>query len=142
MEMESDHPDYNGKSTEETSLHELSPPDSPHKSDLFGDQQVNPRIGDEFQVNIPPMITGTEYIQLLMNPTDSNVMFDVSHSFLMGLPIPIAWLHDEIDNIDDAARTDVSFKCKKRKKGQINIGRRGPKLDASELCVRLKARKE
>lgn len=140
--MESDHSDYNGKSTEETSLHELFPPDSPHQSDLFGDRQANPRIGDEFQVNIPPMITGTEYIQLLMNPTDSNVTFDVSHSFLMGLPIPIVWLHDEENNIDDAAGTDESFKCKKIKKGQMNIGRRGPKLNDSELCVRLKARKE
>ncbi|KAL5783782.1 hypothetical protein ACOSP7_008811 [Xanthoceras sorbifolium] len=153
MEMESDLLNCDENPTEEAPLEQLLCPDSPDISDLFGEQQVNPRIGEEFQVGIPPMITGSEYIQLLMNPTDSNVIFDVSHSFLMGLPIPIMRLNGEMDNIedqgwgivgnsDDAVNTDKSVKCRKSKKNQISIGKKGLKVEASEMDVELNNRKE
>lgn len=60
----------------------------------------------------------------------------------MGLPIPIVWVNDEVNNTNDAARKDESFKCKKSKMGQINIGRGGPELNILDFCVRLKVSKE
>lgn len=57
--MESDYLDCNDNFAGKESLHDLFPQDSSHKSDLHGDPRVNPQIGEEFQVNIPPMITGT-----------------------------------------------------------------------------------
>lgn len=126
-QMESGHLGYDANSGEETSMKQLVPPDSVDINDIFGDRQVNPRIGDEFQVEIPPMITGSEYIQLLMNPTDSEYIFHASHSFLMGLAIPIMWLRNELNNADE------SVKYAKRKKIRTNTGKKSSEPNFSEL---------
>ncbi|KAK6911564.1 hypothetical protein RJ641_023657, partial [Dillenia turbinata] len=81
----------------ETSADQLLPPNSPDADDLFGDPLVQPRVGDEFQVEIPPMITESEWLMFRKNPVDEDAVFNVSHSFLVGLPIPVMWVdHEEI----------------------------------------------
>ncbi|KAK0600540.1 hypothetical protein LWI29_015985 [Acer saccharum] len=151
--MESDPLNCDENTTEETPLEQKLCPGSPDINDLFGDhEQMNPRIGDEFQVGIPPMITGSEYIQLLMNPTDSNVILNDSHSFLMGLPIPVMRLDDETVNIEDqgwgilgnsgdSVYTEKSVKCRKRKKRQISEGKKGSNVNASEMDAEFNSRK-
>lgn len=98
--MESVELDYNGNCTRETSIEHLFSPDSSEINNIFGDPLVNPRIGDKFQVNIPSIISESEHLKLLTNPNYSEI-FDVSHPFLMGLPIPIMWIHEEVNNIED-----------------------------------------
>lgn len=92
--------DCNGNCTRETSIEHLFSPDSSEINNIFGDSLVNPRIGDKFQVNIPSIISESEHLKLLTNPNYSEI-FDVSHPFLMGLPIPIMWIHEEANNIED-----------------------------------------
>lgn len=128
--------------TEETPLQELLSSNSPDESNVFGEQQVNPRIGEEFQVEIPPMLAGSEYIQLLMNPFDPNVVTDVSHSFLIGLPIPIVRLDEEKDDGNDTVNKEKSLKYQRRKKSQISIGRKCSKISPLESDVELNCRKE
>ena len=36
----------------------------------------------------------------LQYPTDAATMVDTPHYFLLGLPIPIMWVTDEIENIE------------------------------------------
>ncbi|XP_048324404.2 uncharacterized protein LOC107411936 isoform X1 [Ziziphus jujuba] len=100
MEVETVELDCNGNCTRETSIEHLFSPDSSEINNIFGDSLVNPRIGDKFQVNIPSIISESEHLKLLTNPNYSEI-FDVSHPFLMGLPIPIMWIHEEANNIED-----------------------------------------
>ncbi|RVW60494.1 hypothetical protein CK203_111820 [Vitis vinifera] len=87
--MDSAHQDHDDKCIEETTSDQLLHPDSPDINDIFGEPLVHPRVGYEYQVEIPLMITESERDKLLVNPADAEVIVDVSHSFLMGLPIPI-----------------------------------------------------
>ena len=131
--MESLQLDHDGNCFEEASNKQLLPPSSPNESDIFGDPQVNTRVGDDYQVEIPSLMTEFERLQLLANPADSGVT-DFSHSFLMGLPIPITWVHevnnneDEtwefVSNNDEAINSNVQVKARNRKKIHIKLKKR------------------
>ena len=72
------------------------PPCSSDIGGRFGDPQVHPRVGDEYQAKIPPL-TDT-HLQLTLKPTDTEIKDDVSNFFLLGLPIPVMWPHDLVEN--------------------------------------------
>ncbi|OVA04321.1 SANT domain [Macleaya cordata] len=72
--------------------------DAPDVSDICGDRKVLPRVGFQYQAKIPPLITESERLQLTKTPTDLEVMDNVAHSFIMGLPIPIMWVSNEVDS--------------------------------------------
>ncbi|RDX61448.1 hypothetical protein CR513_60322, partial [Mucuna pruriens] len=74
------------------------PPGSPDICDIVGAPQLNPRVGEEYQVEVPSMIKESERIQLRMNPADSEVMHDNSLSFAIGLPISVMWMHNEVED--------------------------------------------
>jgi len=63
------------------------PPGSPHISDA--------RVGEEYQVEIPSMIEEAEWLRLLVNPADPEIMGDSSLSFAIGLPLSVTWMHNE-----------------------------------------------
>lgn len=67
-------------------------------TDICGEQQVLPRVGNEFQAEIPNLITESEYFQLLRNPVERKEIVNISHYFLMGLPILITWVSNEVKN--------------------------------------------
>ncbi|XP_027335818.1 uncharacterized protein LOC113849825 [Abrus precatorius] len=73
------------------------PLDLPDISNIVGAPQSNPRVGEEYQVEVPFMIKESERIQLLMNPADSEVIHDNSLSFAIGLPISVTWMHNEVE---------------------------------------------
>lgn len=76
-----------------------SPPGSPYASNTVGAPQLNPRVGHEYQVEVPPIIKQSERLQLLMNPAESEVGHDNSLSFAIGtLPIPVTWILNEVVN--------------------------------------------
>ncbi|XP_042518424.1 uncharacterized protein LOC122092155 isoform X2 [Macadamia integrifolia] len=94
-----DSAELNLECIEETCSDQLLAPGYPEISSIVGDQQVLPRIGDQYQVEIPPLIEDSGSIQLIKKSIDSDDMVDVTNSFLMGLPIPIMWVHDELANV-------------------------------------------
>ncbi|KAE8706443.1 C2H2 and C2HC zinc fingers superfamily protein, putative isoform 1 [Hibiscus syriacus] len=95
--------DPNCNLVEETSPKLLLPPNSPDISEIFGDPQLSPRVGNKYQMEIPPMVTGTEHLSLLMDPVDPDGIPYLAHSFLLGLPLPVMWTRDEdIDYGDEA----------------------------------------
>ncbi|XP_057962958.1 uncharacterized protein LOC131154294 [Malania oleifera] len=124
-------PDHDVKGIEETEAEQLLPRDSPDAYDIFGDPLVHPRVGCEYQAEIPSIILESEHFHLLMNSIDTKVMEDSSHSSLMGLPIPIMWVVDEACNIKNegagtfcnpykAVSVNGFVESKCRNKGQIN----------------------
>jgi hypothetical protein len=62
---------------------------------------LNPKIGDEYQAEIPSMIKKSEELSLRMNPADSEAMHDRSLSFAIGLPIQVTWIHNEMEDSGD-----------------------------------------
>ncbi|KAL2661314.1 hypothetical protein AAZX31_03G216700 [Glycine max] len=75
-----------------------SPPNSSYISGLVGAPQLDPRVGLEYQVEVPSIIKQSEQLQLLMNPAESEVGHDNSLSFAIGLPISVTWIHNEVEN--------------------------------------------
>ncbi|TKY52233.1 hypothetical protein E2542_SST23753 [Spatholobus suberectus] len=78
--MESIGQDYDNI-MEHASNRQLTPPSSPDISNIVGSPKLNPRIGHEYQVEVPSMIKESERLQLLMNPADSELVNDNSHCF-------------------------------------------------------------
>ncbi|CAJ1960848.1 unnamed protein product [Sphenostylis stenocarpa] len=70
-----------------------SPPSSPYISNLVGVPQLNPRVGPEYQVEVPSPLKQSERLQLLRNPAESEVGLDNSLSYAIGLPISVTWIH-------------------------------------------------
>ncbi|XP_042474962.1 uncharacterized protein LOC122057036 [Macadamia integrifolia] len=99
MEMNSAELNNELEGIEETPVDRSLEPASSEISGIFGDPQVFPRIGDQYQVEIPPLIKESDRLQVIKEPSDAEDMVDVSHSFLVGLPIPIMWVHDKVNKV-------------------------------------------
>ncbi|RVW54543.1 hypothetical protein CK203_071389 [Vitis vinifera] len=82
---------------ENESAKHFPPPCSSDIGDSFGDPQVHPRVGEEYQAKIPPLIEEYTHLQLTLKSAETEVKDDVSDSFLLGLPIPVIWPHDEAE---------------------------------------------
>ncbi|XP_039019789.1 uncharacterized protein LOC120151378 [Hibiscus syriacus] len=131
--------DPNSNLVEETTPEPLLPPNCPDISDIFGDPQLSLRVGNKYQVEIPPMVTGTEHLSLLMDPVDLDGIPCLAHSFLLGLPLPFMWTRDEdIDYRDeskggsckanDGTKVDECVKSRKCKNGQSFKRKKNSKL--------------
>ncbi|KAF8394548.1 hypothetical protein HHK36_020759 [Tetracentron sinense] len=147
MEMDSVRLDQDRECIGDTSVEQLLSPGSPDINDIFGDPQVLPRVGDQYQVEIPSLITEADRIQLIKNPIDTEVMADVAHSFLMGLSISIMWVHDEVNNNikheelefcggpDDAVNTKGSVDSEYSKESQINSNNKDSILEPLDVAL-------
>ncbi|XVF57486.1 hypothetical protein PTKIN_Ptkin06aG0209200 [Pterospermum kingtungense] len=131
----------------ETSPVQLLPPDSPDISDIFGEPQLSVRIGEKYQAEIPPMITGSEHLRLLMDPFDSDGSTYLAHSFLLGLPVLVMWTHEQdIDSeeegkgvsskLDDGTKLDEYVKSRKCRKGQSSKRKKNSELIAEKSDAR------
>ncbi|KAA8527467.1 hypothetical protein F0562_034818 [Nyssa sinensis] len=99
MEMDSVQPNHNGDCINDTSGEQLLSPDCFDAYDVFGEPRVLPRVGDQYQVDIPPLIMESDYLLYMKNPFDAESMAGVPHELLMGLPIPVMWISKEVDNM-------------------------------------------
>lgn len=61
--------------------------------------RVHPRVGDEYQAKIPPLMEEYTRLHLIWKSTDTEIIDDVSNSFLLGLPIPVMWPHHLVESI-------------------------------------------
>ncbi|XP_020212095.1 uncharacterized protein LOC109796735 [Cajanus cajan] len=59
----------------------------------FGDPELVPRVGDEYQAKIPSLITAPYLSQLVKKTTDSEIKVNLEESISLGLPIPLKWGH-------------------------------------------------
>ncbi|CAL0325811.1 unnamed protein product [Lupinus luteus] len=67
-------------------------------SDVFGDPELFPRVGKEYQVEIPLLISESGYSWFQNNPHQAETTASTLHKFRVGLPIPIIWIKDEAEN--------------------------------------------
>ncbi|KAL4564792.1 hypothetical protein LXL04_028863 [Taraxacum kok-saghyz] len=62
---------------------------------LYGPPRVHSRIGDDYQTEIPPLITNPEYLDYIKNPIEEEMRAGFPSEFLIGLDIPIFWIKQE-----------------------------------------------
>ncbi|KAM7495896.1 hypothetical protein LguiA_020310 [Lonicera macranthoides] len=80
------------------------PPELPSDvGDNFGDPEILPRVGDQYQVDIPPLMMDHDDLELIRKWTDPKVTTDVRNYFTVGLPIPIMWVHNEVGRVKETA---------------------------------------
>lgn len=78
------------------------PPELPCDiGDNFGDPEILPRVGDQYQVDIPPLMMGHDDLEIIRKRTDPKVTTDVQNYFTVGLPIPIMWVHNEVGSVKE-----------------------------------------
>lgn len=65
--------------------------------DEFGEPEVEPRVGDEYQAELPAYIGAPYRSQIVMKTGDLEIADNVSESFLFGLPLPLMWTHCGFD---------------------------------------------
>ncbi|CAH8251645.1 unnamed protein product [Arabidopsis lyrata] len=90
-----------------------------------GDPQVEPRVGDEFQVEIPPMMSASKRDVFLSTPV---ALDDSSNSFLVGLPVQVMWKDKHRrgqGNGDDNVDMNQSLKSLRAKKSRCSAKIRG-----------------
>ncbi|KAK9735441.1 hypothetical protein RND81_04G205800 [Saponaria officinalis] len=97
--MDTSHMDEAEKSSPETGSDSSMSPCSSDNNDIFGDPLIHPRVGDEYQVEIPSMLSKSEFLPLMKNSAGSVDIVDSSHSFGCGLPIPVTSLRNQANLI-------------------------------------------
>lgn len=81
----------NGDCIDDTSAENSLSPDNTDVYSVFGDPELLPRVGDQFQVEIPAVITKSAYLLYKQNPLEVEFAPGFPSDFLRGLPIPVMW---------------------------------------------------
>uniref|UniRef100_A0A5B6ZQA5 SANT domain-containing protein n=1 Tax=Davidia involucrata TaxID=16924 RepID=A0A5B6ZQA5_DAVIN len=148
MEMDLVQPNHNGDCIKDTSAEQLLSPDCFDAYDIFGEPGVLPRVGDQYQVEIPPLIMKSDYLSYMKNPTDAEIMAGVPRDFLMGLAIPVMWIMKEIENMkhdgveflggsNDESNKNEPLESETIKEAQINLNDENSKLKVEPLDTAL-----
>ncbi|KAL1803768.1 hypothetical protein ACET3Z_032419 [Daucus carota] len=87
--------------TENISAEQLLSVDS--SDGVFGEPKVLPRVGDDYQAEIPSVITGPEYDSYMKKLDDAEKNDHVPLDFKQGLPVPVKWTRNiNKENMRDA----------------------------------------
>ena len=70
-------------------------------SDACVDQEIFPRVGEQYQVEMPPLMSQSDYCWLQKNVNEVEGTAASLHDFSVGLPIPIIWIGDEVEKKSD-----------------------------------------
>lgn len=99
--MDSVERSYNGDCIEHSPAEVLLPSESEESNhyNVFGEPEVLPRVGDEYQAEIPALISRPCFIQLRLEPLDEPTDRCGPHNFHMGLPILVMWVPLRPDNV-------------------------------------------
>ncbi|XP_059648611.1 uncharacterized protein LOC132294683 isoform X2 [Cornus florida] len=110
---------------------------------VFGDPDVLPRVGDQYQVEIPQLLTKSDYLSYTRNPTDADIVV-VPCDFLMGLPVPIMWINKQVgnmknegvglfDDLNDKSKMTAHFESESIREAQINLKDEDLKVESLAL---------
>ncbi|XP_024004938.1 uncharacterized protein LOC18009569 [Eutrema salsugineum] len=95
---------------------------------VCGDPKVDIRVGDEYQVEIPHMMSESERAAFLLNPLGLDLDSGSSCSFVVGLPVEVMWIDTKYqdgqgfgdDNVD-MSESLKSLKTKRNRRGESDL---------------------
>nr|XP_011462712.1 PREDICTED: uncharacterized protein LOC101313113 isoform X2 [Fragaria vesca subsp. vesca] len=112
--------------------------------DVYGEPKVLPRVGDEYQVEIPPLLATSYCFGIISHPTSAKITAGDSFEFLVGLPIPVMRIYEEVESKEhdtevafDIANKNGSLKSKCVKQIQHD----NSKLNAEPMDIKSDQRK-
>ncbi|KAK4798731.1 hypothetical protein SAY86_031057 [Trapa natans] len=107
----------NGNCIEYSNTEVLLPSESEQSNgyNVFGESKVLPRVGDEYQAQIPNLISGSDFIHLKLDPLDDTNAAFQPHIFHIGLPILVMWTrlrphdrkHEYQESVSDACDSSI-----------------------------------
>ncbi|KAJ4915052.1 hypothetical protein Rs2_00602 [Raphanus sativus] len=101
-----------------------------------GDPKVEPRVGDEFQADIPPILSASQRALFLSTPP-LPLDDDSSYSFLIGQPVQLTWIdkHPKGDDDDDDVDMNQSLKSFRAKRSRYSAksDKKNPKSKKQRL---------
>lgn len=97
MEMDSVEGNHHGDFTEDESAEHSFSPEVSDICDVLGDPEILPRVGYEYQVELPNLFSVSYYLWWLENLRDNGSTHSSAYRFLMGLPIPVTWINEEVE---------------------------------------------
>lgn len=96
---EEESPDQNEKFTAETYVDHSLPLDSPWTDGVSGDPPVLPRVGNQYQVDIPSAMEKSIVLQLQHFPDNDNDLLGLNYCTGRELPVPIMWTSLEGESV-------------------------------------------
>ncbi|KAF4365103.1 hypothetical protein G4B88_018283 [Cannabis sativa] len=69
--------------------------------DIFGEPEILPRVGSEYQVELPSLITVHEYLRLSNSFAEAEISFRGPQNVLTGMPIPVVWISEKTNENKD-----------------------------------------
>ncbi|PON80332.1 Homeodomain-like [Parasponia andersonii] len=72
-------------------------PEVSDDSDIFGEPEIHPRLGDEYQVEVPSLITVSEYPRLSNNLAEAEITSGGPHNSLIRMSIPLVWISEDTE---------------------------------------------
>lgn len=78
--------------------------------DEFSDPEVSPRVGEEYQVEVPPLLLKSD-INWLQSCKEAEIQDSSLHDFFVGLPVQVMWISEEADWMERKLREDTVEKC-------------------------------
>ncbi|KAL6293190.1 hypothetical protein ACE6H2_001332 [Prunus campanulata] len=97
MEMDSVEGNHHGDFNEDEFAENSFSAEASDRSGVLGDPEIPPRVGDEYQVEVPSLIAVSDYLWLLKNPTVAEIATGGSYGLIAGLPVPVMWINEGVD---------------------------------------------
>ncbi|MCD7468164.1 hypothetical protein HAX54_006114 [Datura stramonium] len=97
--------EVNGGCVDGVSADQLLSFESSDMSGVLGEPEIPPRIGNQYQVEIPPLQGDCiSYTKML---ADQETKADISWDFMVGLPIPLMWVNQEVGSMKNEKLEDL-----------------------------------
>ncbi|KAL8100358.1 uncharacterized protein LOC141683972 [Apium graveolens] len=108
--METEKLNQNGDSTMDLSDDQSLNAESSNACGVNDEPELVPRVDDEYQVEIPTLVTGPEYDHYLMSPIDVENRGHVPFDFCLGLSVPVTWKKNvnKVNEVLNNGEQDIS----------------------------------
>ncbi|KAK4775777.1 hypothetical protein SAY87_023738 [Trapa incisa] len=104
---------YNADCIEDSAHEVLAPSESEPANNciVFEETEVLPRVGDEYQAEIPALISQPDFTRLELDMVEDSTTRYASHDFHIGLPVPVMWIPLRHDNVMHKKQEFVAGIC-------------------------------
>ncbi|XP_050947816.1 uncharacterized protein LOC103497866 isoform X2 [Cucumis melo] len=81
--------------------------------DEFSDPEISPRVGEEYQVEVPPLLLKSD-INWLQSCKEAEIQDSSLHDFFVGLPVQVMWISEEAHWMERKLHEDKVEKCSRK----------------------------
>ncbi|KAJ4847054.1 hypothetical protein Tsubulata_037447 [Turnera subulata] len=113
--------DYSWNCIEDESAEQSFSQEAPGISDGFRDPELLPRVGDEYQVEIPTLIIDSANTFCTERKNNAITSSASSDDFLFGLPISLMWIYEEVAPAKPESPDDLTDRDESSKSGSESI---------------------